>query len=127
MSGCESYLGRPYQLGACGSAGEIDCIHLCYGVLEELGIPAPDFDWSWYEASPRIVMRAIQGWGKRIADPAYDGDISLVPSEAQRWAFAVTWQNGILHINQATQAVHWLPRHLVPVKRSYRYCPLSRI
>ncbi len=48
MCDCADLVGMRYKLGADGSNGEIDCIHLVYTVLERLGIPTPAFNDGWY-------------------------------------------------------------------------------
>ncbi len=105
MSDCSDLIGMPYRLGADGSDGHIDCIHLCYQALERMGIDAPPFKQNWYEASKWEVCRDLMRWGLRVEKPAYDGDILLLPQ--QSWAFAVTWQKGILYIGPMTQKVQW--------------------
>ena len=105
MSDCSDLIGMPYRFGADGSDGHIDCIHLCYQALERMGIDAPPFKQSWYEASKWEVYRDLMRWGLRVKKPAYDGDILLLPQ--QSWAFAVTWQKGILYIGPMTQKVQW--------------------
>lgn len=125
MYGCDRLLGMRYRLGADGTDGEIDCIHLCYAVLSQLQIPAPAFDLRWYDAPARTILKAINGWGDRISEPSYDGDILLYPDAETGWAFAVVWQSGILHINRARMQVHWLPLRSVGKSRCYRYSPMS--
>ena len=105
MSGCADLIGMPYRLGADGSDGHIDCIHLCYEVWDELGIKAPPFKQSWYEASKWEVSRDLLNWGFRVKKPEYDGDILLLSQ--QSWAFAVTWQTGILYVNRGLGKVQW--------------------
>ena len=95
----------PYELGADGSNGRIDCIHLCYTVLRHLEIKAPDFKSSWYQASRWEIARDLLAWGSRVKTAEYDGDILLL--QQQTLAFAVTWQTGILYINRQTEAVNW--------------------
>jgi cell wall-associated NlpC family hydrolase len=51
MSDCADLVGLRYRLGADGSDGEIDCIHLVYTVLERLDIARPEFNDDWYSAS----------------------------------------------------------------------------
>lgn len=105
MSDCSDLIGMPYELGADGSNGKIDCIHLCYTVLDRIGIAAPPFNPAWYDSGKHRILRDLLKWGYRIPAPKYDGDILLLPE--QHWAFAVTWQTGVLYINQRTQAVAW--------------------
>lgn len=105
MSICSDLIGMPYELGADGSNGRIDCIHLCYRVLRHLEIEAPDFKASWYQASRWEIARDLLGWGSRVKTAEYDGDILLL--QQQTLAFAVTWQTGILYINRQTEAVNW--------------------
>ena len=95
----------PYELGADGSNGRIDCIHLVYEVLDRLGIEVPQFDKGWYEAGRWPVTRAILKWGKRVVGPHYDGDVVLL--RQQTWAFGVTWQSGILYCNRRLGKVAW--------------------
>jgi hypothetical protein len=94
-----------YKLGADGSNGEIDCIHLVYTVLERLNIPKPEFKQSWYNASPRTVVRELKAWGNRVDRPEYDGDVLLMTQGP--WAFAVVWLNGVLYINTEVERVSW--------------------
>ena len=109
-SDCSDLIGRPYRLGADGSGDEIDCIHLIYTVLARLDIATPPFNPDWYTASKRLVVRDLLGWGRRIARPEYDGDILLL--RESNWAFAVTWQTGILYINSYLGKVSWAPPHV---------------
>jgi hypothetical protein len=109
-SDCLDLIGRPYRLGADGSGDEIDCIHLVYTVLERLDIATPPFNPDWYTAPKRFVARDLLGWGRRIARPEYDGDILLL--RESNWAFAVTWQTGILYINSYLEKVAWAPPHV---------------
>jgi hypothetical protein len=105
-------IGTPYKLGANGSDGQIDCIHLVYTVLGRLGIETPPFRAKWYSASRVTIARDLLCWGRRIAKPAYDGDVALLPQEAA--AFAVTWQNGLLYINRDLLQVAWCPIGAMP-------------
>lgn len=105
MSDCADLVGLRYRLGADGSNGEIDCIHLVYTVLDRLGIATPAFKPSWYNASHRSVVRELLHWGNRVACPEYDGDVLLITPGA--WAFAVVWLNGVLYINTELQKVSW--------------------
>jgi hypothetical protein len=111
-------IGRPYQLGATGADGAIDCIHLVYTVLERLGIEAPPFKQSWYAASGRTIMRDLLRWGYRVDEPAYDGDVTLLAQHPA--AFAVTWQTGLLYINQDLKAVAWCPIGKLPTRYCFR-------
>ena len=121
VSSCSELIGMPYELGADGTKGSIDCIHLVYEALRVMSIPTPPFKTSWYELPARQIMRDINGWGNRIPSPTYDGDVSVLPDSETGWAFGVTWCSGILHINRGVMAVSWSPLELVPLSRSYRY------
>lgn len=107
MSECFDLIGLRYRLGADGSNGEIDCIHLVYRALERMGIPTPPFRAEWYAMPTRAVLRDLLAWGYRVPQPAYDGDVVLCPQD--RWAFAVTWDQGLLHINRGNEQVAWSP------------------
>lgn len=111
-------IGRPYRLGADGTEGAIDCIHLVYTVLARLNISTPQFNAAWYTASSRRIARDLLRWGKRIDRPAYDGDVALLPQEAA--AFAVTWQNGLFYINRDLEKVAWCPIGTMPKCRCFR-------
>ena len=111
-------IGTPYKLGANGSDGQIDCIHLVYTVLGRLGIETPPFRAKWYSASRVTIARDLLCWGRRIAKPAYDGDVALLPQEAA--AFAVTWQNGLLYINRDLLQVAWCPIGAMPTFPCFR-------
>jgi hypothetical protein len=105
MSDCVDLIGLRYRLGADGTGGEIDCIHLVYEVLRRCQIPTPAFRPEWYDASWRLIARDLLAWGKRVEQPAYDGDVLLLRQDTK--AFAVTWQRGILYINRQTERVNW--------------------
>ena len=125
VSNCSELIGMPYVLGADGTNGAIDCIHLVYEALRVMSIPTPPFKPCWYELPAREIMRDIRRWGNRITSPTYDGDVSVLPDSETGWAFGVTWCSGILHINRSVMAVSWSPLELVRISRSYRYCPTS--
>ena len=112
-------IGRPYRLGADGSGEEIDCIHLVYTVLDRLGIETPPFRQDWYAASRITIARDLLHWGRRVAQPTYDGDVALLPQEVA--AFAVTWQSGLFYINRDLQQVAWCPIGALPT------CPCFRM
>ena len=118
MSDFSRLIGTPYRLGADGSDGAIDCIHLVYTVLGGSGIATPPFNPHWYEADIRAVVRDLRAWGNRVDYPQYDGDVVLLPDDG--WAFAVTWQTGILYINTELQQVAWSPLCALRRCRSYR-------
>ena len=118
QSDCSDLIGRPYKLGADGSGPEIDCIHLCYVALSRMGIETPPFKKSWYEAEEREIVRDILKWGFRVERPEYDGDILLLPQ--LNWAFAVTWQNGVLYINPQTMKVDWALAQAFTAPRCFR-------
>ena len=106
MSDCSDLIGIKYRLGADGSSGEIDCIHLCYVVLDRLGISTPVFNEFWYRASKRDILRDILSWGYRVHEPRYtDGDVLLIPQNS--WAFAVIWDKGVLYIDPFMKRVQW--------------------
>lgn len=120
QSGCERFLGLHYQLGADGSNGKIDCIHLVLAALDEMGIPRPAVQADWYARKRRMIFRDLYRWGERIERPVYDGDVVLIPE--QDWAFGVTWQQGILHISQALGTVNWCPLRSAPPLYAFRCC-----
>ena len=118
MSDCADLVGMRYRLGADGSNGEIDCIHLVYTVLERLNIPKPEFKQSWYNASPRTVVRELKAWGNRVDRPEYDGDVLLMTQGP--WAFAVVWLNGVLYINTEVERVSWCSLQQLKSFRCFR-------
>ena len=118
-----SLIGMEYQLGADGTDRKIDCIHLCYTVLEELGIPTPEFKDSWYAIDSREILRDLALWGVRVEAPRYNGDVLILNDSETGWAFGVVWQNGLLLINRLTNQVNWFPFNAVLPLRVYRYCP----
>lgn len=97
----------PYRLGADGSDGYIDCIHLVTCVLDRLNIRYPQIANEMYEATNRQIARWLLDWGSRVPEPSYDGDVLLLPLE--RPAFGVVWNGGILSINQTSEVVQWTP------------------
>ena len=107
MSDFVDLIGYRFRLGADGSNGEIDCIHLVYVVLDGLGIDKPAFNPDWYTMSWRQWSRDLLRWGHRVAQPTYDGDVLLLMQDTP--AFAVTWQTGILYINRQLKRVAWIP------------------
>lgn len=107
MSDCVDLIGYRFRLGADGTDGEIDCIHLVYTVLDRLGIPTPPFNPAWYTATKRQIARDLLAWGDRVDLAEYDGDVLLLKQDTQ--AFAVTWQTGILYISKQTKKVAWCP------------------
>lgn len=107
MSACFDLIGLKYRLGADGSNGEIDCIHLVYQALDRMAIPTPPFQTEWYTKPTKAVLRELLAWGYRVPKPLYNGDVVLIPQD--RWAFAVTWEQGILHINRLSERVAWCP------------------
>jgi len=107
MSDFAELIGYRFRLGADGTDGEIDCIHLVYTVLKGLGIPTPPFNPAWYTATKRQIARDLLTWGDRIDRAEYDGDVLLMKQDTQ--AFAVTWQTGILYINTDLKKVAWCP------------------
>jgi hypothetical protein len=62
-------------------------------------------------------------WGRRIAEPAYDGDILLLKQD--RMAFAVVWSHGILYINNRMEKVAWCLTEMVQDYYAFRYSRLS--
>lgn len=106
-SACLDLIGMPFRLGADGSDGFIDCIHLVYAVEQALGIPTPEFNPNWYESPRRSVLRDLYRWGSRVTDGGYDGDVVLLPQHS--WAFGVAWQQGILLISPLSERVVWYP------------------
>lgn len=105
MSDCSDLIGLRYRLGADGSNGEIDCIHMVYTVLDRLKIATPPFNPAWYDAGWRQIARDLLSWGHRVDFPAYDGDTLLFRQDLA--SFAVAWQTGILYINPQTERVNW--------------------
>lgn len=118
MCDCADLVGLKYRLGADGSNGEIDCIHLVYIVLERLGMPVPDFRDDWYDASARVIARDLLRWGRRVDRAEYDGDVLLVAQDP--WAFAVVWLQGALYINTEQGKVAWCAIHQLKSYRCFR-------
>jgi len=108
----------PYRLGSDGSDGHIDCIHLVTTVLDRLGIGHPEITDVMYDASKRQVARWLFAWGRRVAEPTYDGDVLLLPTEQK--AFGVVWDSGILSIESMSSSVRWTP------VSSFSGCPCFR-
>ena len=109
---CEQLIGRRY------SYGESDCIHLVIDALQLMRMNPPAVQRRWYAMTPRQVLRELQHYCDRVDAPAYDGDITVLA--ASPLAVGVTWQTGILYINQQMQAVDWKPAHALTIRRSYR-------
>lgn len=120
---CDQLLGLRYRLGADGTDGEIDCIHMVMYALDDIGIPHPPLELNWYEQSALVHGRAMRQWGKRIKEPAYDGDVIWL--KAGTPTFAVLWDHGLLYINQAAMRVMWCPWPVQHKFSAYRYCPMS--
>ena len=118
MSDCADLVGLRYRLGADGSDGEIDCIHLVYTVLERLDIVRPEFNEDWYNASSYKVLRDLLRWGVRVDRPEYDGDVLLMTQGT--WAFAVVWLSGVLYINTELQKVSWCSLRQLSAYRCFR-------
>lgn len=106
-----------YRLGGDGTDG-IDCIHVVYETLRCIGISTPAFNQGWYEASDRQILRDLIHWGKRISDPAYDGDVVLINSKSV--VFGVVWDHGILIVSSMTEKVLWQP--IGRLRSTVRYC-----
>lgn len=115
---CDHLIGLKYKHGADGKNSEIDCISLVYRALEALDFTPPPFKVDWYNMGPRAVLRELETYAARIDRAVYDGDIALL---AGSWpAFGVTWQNGILYINNELQRSDWKPVQSLSIRRSYR-------
>lgn len=125
MSDCSDLIGLRYRLGADGTNGEIDCIHLVLLALDRMGIPRPEVNPQWYDERPFLICRDLLRWGKRIEQPQYDGDVMLLRTE--RPTFAVAWQTGMLYINQPAEVVSWCRMQHLPSGYSFRSCRMSRI
>lgn len=121
MSNCADLIGLRYRLGADGSNGEIDCIHLVYTALERMAIPTPAFNPAWYDASWPCIARALLAWGNRVERPSYDGDVLVLQQSTK--GFAVAWHRGILYINRHSEQVAWCP---VPAMSNYHCFRLKR-
>ncbi len=111
-------IGLRFELGADGSNGKIDCIHLCLIALSRMGIPRPAVNPGWYTMTRRQICRELLTWGVRISRPTYDGDIILFSKEAH--TFGVSWQQGALYINSLSQAVQWCPHGCLPESHYFR-------
>lgn len=118
MSDCADLVGMRYRLGADGTNGEIDCIHLVYTVLERLDIVRPEFNEDWYNASSYKVLRDLLRWGVRVDRPEYDGDVLLMTQG--NWAFAVVWLSGVLYINTELEKVSWCSLRQLSAYRCFR-------
>lgn len=118
MCDCSDLIGLRYRLGADGSNGEIDCIHLVYTVLKRVGIVTPPLRQDWYTANWRTIARALLNWGDQVDRPEYDGDVLLLMQDTK--AFAVTWQTGILYINSQLETVAWCPISSITNYRCFR-------
>jgi hypothetical protein len=125
MSGCVDLIGRPYRLGADGTGDDraIDCIHMVYVALDDMGIPTPAFNAGWYEAPRRQIARDLLTWGRRIPKASYDGDILLLRQD--RPIFAIAWSQGALYINMALNKVAWCRMEVLPIYHAFRCCRLN--
>lgn len=110
----------PFRLGGDGSDGTIDCIHLVYHVLADMGIPTPTLQPEWYGYPTVPICRALLNWGGRVEKPAYDGDVVLL--EGDTVAFGVVWQRGILCAVQISGRVGWFPIEALPIQATFRHC-----
>ena len=115
---CESLIGLRYRLGADGGNGEIDCIHLVLKALQIMGFKPPACDRRWYRMSEASILKELQRHTDRIDRPAYNGDIAAWHD--QRPAFGVTWETGILFVNQQTKRVDWKPLGAFTIHRCFR-------
>jgi hypothetical protein len=118
VSECSDLIGLRYRLGADGTNGEIDCIHLVYKVWERVGVTGPAFNPEWYHKPRRTVFRDVFAWGDRVKLGGYDGDMALMPQNT--WAFAVAWSQGLLLIHPLTEAVAWCPLEKVGTAHFFR-------
>jgi len=124
MSDCSDLIGLRYRLGADGTGGEIDCIHLVLTALDRMAIPRPAVNPEWYGERRFLICRDLLRWGKRIEQPQYDGDVILLRTE--RPTFAVAWQTGMLYINQTSEVVGWCPIKHLPSYHGFRCCHTSK-
>jgi cell wall-associated NlpC family hydrolase len=115
---CENLIGLKYRLGADGSNGEIDCIHLVLQALRNMGFDAPDCDRRWYRMSKSAILEELQRYTDQVAHPVYNGDIAAWHD--QRPAFGVTWETGILFVNQQTKRVDWKPVDAFTIHHCFR-------
>jgi hypothetical protein len=125
MSGCVDLIGRPYRLGADGTDddGAIDCIHMVYFALDDMGIPTPEFDLHWYKASKYEIAKSLLRWGRRIPKASYNGDVLLLRQD--RPIFAVAWSQGALYVNPTTEKVAWCRIEALLTYHAFRCCHLS--
>jgi len=108
-----------YRLGGDGSDGTIDCIHLVYAVLAELDIPTPELLQRWYDYPRMEIARALLKWGKRVDQPTYDGDVSLLKGE--QVIFGVQWLGGVMVVSQESARVLWCPTSAVELLHTFRH------
>ena len=113
---CSHLIGVPYSYGC--STGGLDCIHLVVAALDSLGIDNPGIQPSWYGMGWRQVLRELQQYTNRVEHPAYDGDIVLLAGS--RPAFGVTWQTGILYMNEWILKSDWKPVDSLLIRRCFR-------
>lgn len=111
-------IGLSYRLGADGTDGTIDCIHLCLEVRGRLNLASPPINPHWYSMNRRAILRELLTWCYRIEQPSYDGDVILFPQEVH--TFGVLWQQGALYIDRYLQAVQWCPLHNMPPCHYFR-------
>lgn len=104
---CSDLIGLRYRLGADGSDGTIDCIHLVTTALDRMDIAHPQITDAMYTASRRQIAKWLLTWGRRTAEPSYDGDVLLLPAADK--AFGIVWNGGILSIEQLSETVQWTP------------------
>ena len=112
LSGCSQLIGKPYVYGTNGET--VDCIALVIQALDLMGINNPGVKADWYEMSMREVIRELDRYTERIAEPAYDGDIVVIAGSPP--AFGVAWQSGILFINRQSMRVDWKPASLLLIR-----------
>jgi hypothetical protein len=109
---CSHLIGRPYEYGG------NDCIRLVIDALNDMGMNPPPFNPDWYTMTPRQVLQDLRRFCTVIDEPIYDGDIAILT--AAPLAFGVTWQQGLLYINNLSKSVDWKPAALLSIRRCYR-------
>ncbi len=112
----------PFRLGGDGSDGTIDCIHAVTAGLNDLGIPTPFIEPSWYESGPKVHLKALLQWGERVTDNR-DGDVVWVRSE--RPTFGFIWRQGCICVIPPMDRLGWVNLKSLPNFRTYRYCPMK--
>lgn len=117
-----AWIGLPHEFGADPRRGKAaDCLVMVWAILDDAGIPHPDFQYEWLELARAAEWDVLELIWSQITEPL-DGPepyaVCLFENGAAGLGVGIVVDNGVLIVHHK-RGVRWVP---LKAMQNLEYC-----